>query len=394
MAEGCYIDRYLPASYKGIPFEAMEVTSEHGRRGAEGEFPFGENTAYADMGRRIRTYSVHGRFKQNDHIALTAALIAACELPGPGPLVHPTRGLLIVACSRLRITDNPTESQGITEFDMDMVEANDILNGLSLGGFIIGLALGPITEALHDSFVQNYEPEEVTFYDRGTVVDLAASTATNVRDAFQQASSDEQNVKIWRSLAAFENVINDPDQLVEDERMFGLIRDGMALVDKYADQPQKQTLFRTLINQQSVTVNVGYTAAQSTEALLTASRTLAAAHLARAILEVRPTDMDTAFAQYDMVASVLDEELALALQACDNVLYLRLSEFATEAKSQLLNRAYNLPAIVEYRFPSAVPSLVAAHEIWSDAKRFREIEQRNPSFWPWQVGGTIVAARV
>lgn len=393
MAEGCYVDRYVPASYKGIPFEALEVTSEHGRRGAEGEFPFGENTAYADLGRRIRTYSIHGRFKQNDHIALTAALIAACELPGPGPLMHPTRGLIIAACKTLRITDNPTENQGVTEFDIDLVEAVDILNGLSLGGLILGLVLQPITEALHDSFIENYEPETVTFYDRSAVVDLAGTTASNVRDAFQQASSDEQNVKIWRSLAAFENVINDPVQLVEPEKMFGVIRDGMALVDKYADQPQKQTLFRTLINQSSVTVNVGRTAQQSTEALLTATRTLAAAYLARAILEVKPTDMDTAFAQYDMVTKVLDEELAIALATCDNLLYLQLSSFAIEARTALLDRAYNLPAIVEYQFPGAVPSLVAAHEIWSDATRFREIEQRNPSFWPWQVGPTVVAAR-
>lgn len=393
MAEGCYVDRYFPASYKGIPFEALEVTSEHGRRGAEGEFPFGENTAYADLGRRIRTYSLHGRFKQNDHIALTAALIAAVELPGPGPLIHPTRGLIIAACSRLRITDNPTEGQGVTEFDLDLVEAVDIANGLSLGGLILGLVLAPITEALHDSFIENYEPDEVTFYDRGTVVDLAATTTSNVRDAFQQASSDEQNVKIWRSLAAFESVINDTSQLVDAEKMFGVMRDGMALVDKYADQPQKQTLFRTLINQSSVTVNVGYTGKPSTEALLTASRTLAAAYLARSVLEVKPSDMDTAFAQYDMVVKVLDEELAIALQACDNILFLRLSEFATEAKTALLDRAYNLPAIVEYQFPGAVPSLVAAHEIWSDATRFREIEQRNPSFWPWQVGPTVVAAR-
>lgn len=393
MAEGCYVDRYIPASYKGIPFEAMEVTSEHGRRGAEGEFPFGENTAYADLGRRIRTYSIHGRFKSNDHIALTAGLIAVCELPGPGPLLHPTRGLIIAACKTLRIRDNPTENQGVTEFDMDLVEGLDIANGLSLGGLILGLVLTPITEALHDSFVENYEPEKVTFYDRGTVVDLAATSVSNVRDAFQQASSDEQNVKVWRSLAAFESVINDTSQLVDPEKMFSALRDGMALVDKYADQPQKQTLFRTLINQSSITVNVGYTAAQSTEALLTAGRTLAAAYLARAILEVKPTDMDTAFAQYDMVTKVLDEELAIALAACDNVLYLQLSNFAIEARTALLDRAYNLPAIVEYKFPGAVPSLVAAHEIWSDASRFMEIEQRNPSFWPWQVGPKVVAAR-
>ena len=37
MAEACYKEPYLPGSFKFIPFKAIEASSEHGRRGAEGE---------------------------------------------------------------------------------------------------------------------------------------------------------------------------------------------------------------------------------------------------------------------------------------------------------------------------------------------------------------------
>ena len=52
MAIGCYTPAYLPASFKGVPFDALEATYEYGRRGAEGEFPFSDTTAYVDLGRK------------------------------------------------------------------------------------------------------------------------------------------------------------------------------------------------------------------------------------------------------------------------------------------------------------------------------------------------------
>ncbi|RPH73630.1 hypothetical protein EHM76_05065, partial [bacterium] len=42
---------YVPASFKGVQFYCVDADVEGGRRGAEGEFPFGEETAYADLGR-------------------------------------------------------------------------------------------------------------------------------------------------------------------------------------------------------------------------------------------------------------------------------------------------------------------------------------------------------
>src|SRR5262245_39833440 len=89
---------YLPASFNGVPFYCTEASSEHGRRGSEGEFPFGENTAYADLGRRIRTYTLSAVFRGDNHVREATALIAVCEAPGPGVLVHPTRGIVSAAC--------------------------------------------------------------------------------------------------------------------------------------------------------------------------------------------------------------------------------------------------------------------------------------------------------
>jgi len=83
---------YVPASFKGVGFNCTEVDIEGGRRGAEGEFPFGEITAYADLGRKIQVYHLTAVFRADDHVFDSHSLFQACQSPGPGVLVHPTRG--------------------------------------------------------------------------------------------------------------------------------------------------------------------------------------------------------------------------------------------------------------------------------------------------------------
>lgn len=393
MADGCYVDRYLPASYKGIPFEALEVNSQHGRRGAEGEFPFGEQTAYADMGRLIRTYSIHGRFTTNDHVLRAAALIAAVETPGPGSLVHPTRGVIIAACKQLRVSDDPIEQAGITTFDMDMVEAEIYPNGLSLVGTFLGLILTPLIDAQEESFREEYHPETVTFYDRKAVMDTSGNAINSITTGYQQAAANQQDLKVYRSLAAFDTLVSDTGLLSKQETMLAAMKDGMALMDKYGNSTQKQQLFRNLINANSARPEIGRTGESSLNAVESFMRSVGAGYLARAYLETSPKDMAEAFSQYDRVVSVFTEELEIAKARCNHRLYVKMARFFEDVKKQLLQRAYGSPPIVEYQFAHPVHSLVAAYAIHKDATQFHDIEFRNPYGWPWQVGPNVIAAR-
>src|SRR5215467_7322380 len=120
----CAIGRgYVTASFKGVLFQTTEVEAEGGRRGAEGEFPFGEETAYADLGRKIRLYHLTAVFREDSHIADSQALFEVCQTPQPGMLVHPTRGTVMVACRSVKVQDN-SEEQGETTVSLEFVEAN------------------------------------------------------------------------------------------------------------------------------------------------------------------------------------------------------------------------------------------------------------------------------
>src|SRR5262245_33307215 len=124
----------VPASFKGVGFQCTDADAEGGRRGAEGEFPFGEDTAYADLGRKIRVYHLTAVFREDDHVGDSSALFAVCESPGPGILVHPTRGTVMAACRSCKVSDKLEEGQGETTAELEFVEANPVGGGL--GSFL------------------------------------------------------------------------------------------------------------------------------------------------------------------------------------------------------------------------------------------------------------------
>lgn len=396
MATACYIPRYIPASYKGVPFEALEATSEHGRRGAEGEFPFGETTAYADLGRMIRRYTISGRLAENNHVAMAAAIIAAVETPGPGVLLHPTRGAVIVACTNLHVRDGIEEEAGVTYLDFDFVEGNDWANGFNFGAAVLGgISLAAIIAATRDNFAEDYNPNRVRWYQVNDVVASGVDALRQISTQFQSAAAVAPTDKDWRTIADFNAIINDPYMMRDPDVLSTATVNGMGLLDARATRQRKYTQFRTLANWGAKVSTLTDEAAIAQNSVYGMMRVLGAAYMVRAVTEAESTTLDAAMVQYDTISNILNEEAAVANSQCASPKYfLALRDFIIEAQKTLLHNAYNLPSLVTYHFPGPTHSLLAAHEIFGDAKRSREIESRNPQYLPWAAGPSIVASRL
>lgn len=396
MATACYDAPYFPASYKGVSFDAMEVSSEHGRRGAEGEFPFGESTGYADLGRRIRTYSVRGRFATNDHVRRSAALIAMCETPGPGPLVHPTRGIVIVACRSLTVTDNPLEEQGVTYVDMDFVEANSWANGFSLGNLLqSGLSIASLLVATGGSFNSNYKPRLAKPYNATKVLDTPRTAILQIKDEYQAAAvrGETTDPNTWSAIFDLERRANDVSVLLDAEQTFRTLRLGMAaLAASITDPNDLFQAFLRLANANAIESTLTGLDQVTQDTVYGTMRSIAAGYMVRAALQNNNVNAQDAFVSYEQISAVLATEIEDARVRCDNNLYLELRNFYTSSQTALLNRVYSLPALVIYNFRKPVHALVAAYEIYNDAKRAPSIENQNPGSSPWGVGPRVVAA--
>lgn len=396
MATACYNPPYLNASYKGVSFKALDTSSEHGRRGAEGEFPFGERTSYADLGRKIRRYSISAKFDGNDHALRASLLIAAVETTGPGPLVHPTRGVIVsAACTSLRVRDNPETEQGITYVDMEFVEANDWPNGLSLVGSLLGIVVSPILGQTRDSFRSRYKPREVPTYRERDVVAVAQGQVAAVQQKYQAAtlskSGETQRNQIVNELGT---VVSGVTLATDTDTVDQAISLGMTAVAAELTGRDKYDTFRDLANGAArISTFIG-PAAAAENAVYNLVRTIAAVFMTEGALEITDGLTNDIFTQSDAITTILDGEMAYARDLGDNPLFLKLQAFRTDAQTQLNSKAYSSPGKIEFEYGGSVHPVMAAYEIYGDARRIRDIENFNGVGQFGRTGPTVIGVRL
>lgn len=393
MAEACYTPQYLPASFKGVAFDAMEATSEHGRRGAEGEFPFSDSPAYADLGRKIRKYTIKGRFATNEHLAASEALIAVCEAPGPGMLIHPTRGAIMVACSTASVTDNVIEEMGVTYVDLEFVEANLFGNGVSVGASLFSIGITAIFEAIGDAFSDQYQVENVRFYKVRDIQQTTSDRMNDIKREFERFNAKNPTLNGWNAIVTMGDIVDDPTLVRNASDAFEAFKRANRSLSEIATGQDKYDAFKRIANNAALVSTLPEEVGTTQDAINSMARMLAMVNMVQAALETPIDNLPAALDQYDQVVQIIDEELSAARATCQDSLFIKLRAFDTEAKTALLKRAYDLPALITFNFSKHVHSLVAAYEIYGDAKRFKEIESYNSAKWPFLLGPTIQAPR-
>lgn len=115
-------DRYTRASFRGIPFEVRRAEGEGGRRQPEHLFPSRDRATYDDLGRRPRVYQIEGYLIGPDYDLERTRLWLALEAEGPGRLVHPYYGTLLVLVPRFRFSEE-TDEGGMARVTFEAREA-------------------------------------------------------------------------------------------------------------------------------------------------------------------------------------------------------------------------------------------------------------------------------
>jgi len=394
MAIGCYDpdDHYLRASFRGVPFDCLETTSQHGRRVAEGEFVYGEQTAFADLGRKIRHFEVHGRWADNTHAIISELFIRACEMPGAGILVHPTRGFLRVICTSLTIRDDPMESAGVTEFDAEFTEAN-ILNS-PLTGLLDVASIGAKAYMLVASgdFEDLFNNKGLGGYYKAFALGAISQAVGSIGAAyFNAAAADSSGA--YPVNAQFKAYALDPTPLMNPDNAANAIENGLDFIHRdSANSGKAQAAYRSIINAMARQPNAPGAGGEQQEIVYAHTRAAAAIYLAQEILDTEPENMQSALRDYEQINTVLTEELEAARADCRNpCFYNNLSEIASKIRFLLLQRAYKAQTLQDYQLPGTTHSLVAAWEVYGDSSRGSEIYQNNGGL-PWAVGADIIAS--
>lgn len=376
----CAIGRdYVRASFKGVPFDCKEVDVEGGRRGAEGEFPFGEQTAYADLGRKIRVYHLTAVFREDSHVGDSQALFNVCESPGPGMLVHPTRGAAMAACRSVKVKDNQ-EEPGETDVELEFVEANSGAGaGGGFGGSLFGIISSGLNAASSGSFRSGYRPSSVVQPWRTDVIHTAQTMVQSVAEATEQSTPIDAPLQDWRNILRMKEIAQDDGLAADAAKVDQALTYGFnATAFNLNDPNDKFSKMTKLANTAASTTKLPVgTAADSEEAVLSRQRVLAAIGMAQAAMARKYATIDQALAAMDQTTMVLEDEATTAYNNCDNGLFMELRNYETQFREMMNNLAYRLPPVIAVDFMGGVHPLVAAYALYKDARKHRELEQRN-----------------
>lgn len=369
----------VPASFKGVGFWCTEADIEGGRRGAEGEFPFGEDTAYADLGRKIRVYHLTAVFREDNHIGDASALFLACESPQPGILVHPTRGTQLVACRMCKVSDKLEEGQGESTAELEFVEANPVGTGLGLGS-LFGIISTGLSGASTTSFLRDYQTQRIAQPWRGDIIDTTQSLVKATHDVLVQTFPVDASAAMWRSALRMEEVATDDGLAAIGAVVNAVEVRGFANITSNIQDPEtKFKVMRGLANvaSKNSTLPEAGGAVLSEEAILSRHRILSGIGMAEAAMGRKYAYVDQALQTMNTTLAVLEGEAKAAYEACDNELFLEIRKYSTEFSKMMNDLAYRLPGLVVVDFSGGVHPLVAAYAIYHDAKRHRDLEPRN-----------------
>ena len=113
----------MAASFRGAPFHVEEAEGmAAGRRWARHEYPGRDGPYLEDMGRRTKTFTIEAFIVGDDYADGRKRLIAACDMPGHGELIHPYRGSLTVACEGCTLVERTREGR-MARFALSFTEA-------------------------------------------------------------------------------------------------------------------------------------------------------------------------------------------------------------------------------------------------------------------------------
>jgi prophage DNA circulation protein len=367
----------VPASFKGVYFWCTEASIEGGRRGAEGEFPFSEDTAYADLGRKIRTFNLTAVFREDDHVGDATAFFLACESPGPGMLVHPTKGTQMVACRSVKITDKLEDAAGETTAELEFVEANPV--GTGIGGMLFGMISSTLFATSQDSFMSNYQPTLASQPWRNDIINSAQQLINITANVTLQVLPPDAPVSERRDVLKMQEVAQDDGLAGKASNVDMALVNGFHTIPIYVSNPDKEfQLMRQLANAATFSSKLpAGVATESEEALLSRQRILAAIGMAEAAMARIYGYVDEALSTMDIVLAVFNGEAQAAYDNCDNALFMEIRNYAIQFEQMMNDLAYRLPGLVAVDFMGGVHPLVAAYTIYNDATRHRELEQRN-----------------
>lgn len=117
-----WLDRYRPASFRGVPFFVANHEYASGRRIQNHQFPFRTDNYTEDLGKKSAGFRIEGYLVDRDYDLQRNRLLVALNSEGPGELVHPYLGTISVSVADFNLVETK-ENLNFCTINMTFVES-------------------------------------------------------------------------------------------------------------------------------------------------------------------------------------------------------------------------------------------------------------------------------
>jgi prophage DNA circulation protein len=392
-------DDYRPGAFRGVPFNLKSSSSSGGRRTVLNEFPLRDEPKTEDLGRRARKFQLSMTVIGPDYMAQRDRLIAALETAGPGTLMHPFRGELLVAVYGDYSCEESTEQGGLARISATFVQAGATPRPDSQ------LAQGSVGNVAADALQAD---ALVEFEEDFSVAGFASFVAEGAIDSLQEATQAVLNAggllqgagefgALYKGLTSnFQQLILSPGNL--GGQLLGLVR---GLTGGFSNPLQalkaQAALFGLGDKAKRVTGATAYqppARAQLAANQVATYRLIERAAVSEAVrLAVSKPGVQAGagvdFDNRDQAVEIrgqLLEELDRQQLAASPQRYRQLAQLSAALVSEMNLRAANLVPLTRVTPATTMPALLLAHRLYGNAREAEQIVTRNrlphPGFVP------------
>lgn len=364
-----WLDERKPASFRGLAFEAVELSESGGNVLVVDKIPESDDHVVGELGNEVDRFHIVGWVTGDDYLDQIGNLKAAFKKRGVGELVHPWRGQMLGRVERWTFPNDI--GGGLGEFEFDFVPA--------------GIETRPtvliVTET--DIIEKQTSARAVMTRAQPAQQSLIASLPGYLRDAVAVVQAREATELI----AALGLATDSP----EASALRAIDGDFDAAADVFEAVDNAQTLLRYLSSAGATLVGAsstpsGEAAATATQAGAGQYRVLAVSRLAvLASVGVYPS-ADAAEQTQALVTAQID---ALLDASPSDDLWTVLADLRSSLVASLSEIASRLPREVDRKVLAPRPALVLAFDLYGSVTREQQILDLNRSQHPGFLVGDI-----
>jgi prophage DNA circulation protein len=390
--------RFIQPSFRGVKFYCETANLTFGRRTANHEFPQYDKPYSEDMGKLQDAIKLEAWVSGDDWEKQRDALLEACKEFGPGKLVHPDLGEMLVQVGSCEYTESKQTAARKATFSLVFYETTE-------AGFpsVQVNTISAIQDAatsgkfkLADAFKALYKltqlPQYATDYVMGFIGDmtgiynpyslLAVSNAIGdlmdgditlpwqlpvLASAFSASYNNDYSNK--GSIIKYEN--EKYVQVIPDETLQTNTIDARIALNTYLDIVNVQLQHLTpYTNSQKEQLEAG----KRVELLIKANCVIEAGVAAS---QIDYTSINEAQVVWTRILTAYDKVITLSTDLNDNNSYIELRKQRGLFQADIQERAPNLAVIVYRDYLDPQPMLTIAYDVYEDISRHDEIVKRN-----------------